>query len=328
MTREPFTSVVTPLYNGEPFLAQCIESVLNQDYPFAEYVIVNKCSTDGSLELAERYARQDRRIRVIANKVFVSAIENHNITLRQISNRSEYTKFVCADDYLLPESLGKMVRFARQNPTVGIVGSYQQSNEIIRWKGLPLEVNILSGREACRLGLLQGIHVFGTPTSSLYRSDLVRSTESFFPHNEAHADTSACYTHLRDCDFGFIHEVLSVERVHEGQITTHVQRLHAGALAYIDIVKKHGSLYLSENELAGRLEELLANYYRMLGGCVLKMKGQDFWEFQKSRLNNIGYALDRRRVLIEAIREFVTELTRPVTALRKLKMALEESRQS
>jgi len=66
----------------------------------------------------------------------------------------------------------------------------------------------------------------------------------------------------------------------------------------------------------------------MLGGCVLKMKGQDFWEFQKSRLNNIGYALDRRRVLIEAIREFVTELTRPVTALRKLKMALEESRQS
>jgi hypothetical protein len=45
-------------------------------------------------------------------------------------------------------------------------------------------------------------------------------------------------------------------------------------------------------------------------------------------LNNIGYALDRRRVLIEAIREFATELMRPMTALRKFKVALEESRQS
>jgi hypothetical protein len=178
------------------------------------------------------------------------------------------------------------------------------------------------------MALLQGIHVFGTPTSSLYRSDLVRSTEAFFPHNEAHADTSACYTCLRDCDFGFIHEVLSVERVHEGQITAHVRRLDAGALAYIDVVKRHGPLYLTESELARRLEELLAGYYRMLGRCVLKLKGQEFWEFQTSKLNNIGYALDRRRVLIEAIREFATELMRPMTALRKFKVALEESRQS
>jgi glycosyltransferase involved in cell wall biosynthesis len=328
MTREPFTSVVTPLYNGEPFLAQCIESILNQDYPFAEYVIVNNCSTDGSLELAERYARQDRRIRVVTNDVFVGAIENHNIALHQISSRSEYSKFVCADDYLLPECLSKMVRFAKENPTVGILGSYQQSNEFIRWQGLPLDVNILSGREVCRMALLQGIHVFGTPTSSLYRSDLVRSTEFFFPHNEAHADTSACYTHLRDCDFGFIHEVLSVERVHEGQMTTQVQRLQAGGVAYIDVVKRHGPLYLSEGELAQRLEELFAQYYRMLGSCLLKMKGQEFWEFQKSKLKNIGYALDWRRVLIEATREFATELMRPVTALRKFKVALEESRLS
>jgi glycosyltransferase involved in cell wall biosynthesis len=328
MTREPFTSIVTPVYNGEPFLAQCIESVLNQDYPFAEYVIVNNCSTDRSLEIAERYARQDRRIRVVTNEAFVGAIENHNITLRQISSQSEYTKFICADDYLLPNSVGKMVRFAKQNPTVGIVGSYQQSNERIRWKGLPVNISVLSGRDACRMGLLQGVHVFGTPTSSLYRSDLIRDVESFFPDTEAHADTSACYTHLRDCDFGFLHEVLSVERVHEGQITTRIQRLQAGTLAYIDVLKKYGPLYLSEGELATRLEELLADYYRVLGGCVLKMKGQEFWEYHKSRLDNMGYALDRRRVLIEAIREFATELMRPLTALRKFRLAHAESRQS
>jgi glycosyltransferase involved in cell wall biosynthesis len=328
MSQDPFISVVTPLYNGEPFLAECIESVLNQDYPFAEYIIVNNRSTDRGLEVAERYARQDSRIRILTNQVFLSAIQNHNFTLRQISSQSQYAKMVCADDYLLPRALGKMVRFAVQNPTVGIIGSYQQRNELIRWKGLPEDLSVLSGREACRLGLLQNIHVFGTPTSSLYRSDLIYRTESFFPHTEAHADTSACYEYLRDCDYGFIHEVLSVERVHEGQITMGVERLNAGGLAYIDILKKYGPFYLSQDELATRLKELLTDFYRVLGRCVLKMRGRDFWEFQKTSLNRIGYALNHRRVLIEAVREFATELGNPVTALRKFKVALDESKQS
>jgi glycosyltransferase involved in cell wall biosynthesis len=328
MTHDPYISVVTPVYNGEAFLAECIESVLSQDYPFAEYIIVNNCSTDRSLELAERYAKRDRRIRVVTNQEFVGALENHNIALRLISGRSEYTKLVCADDYLLPTCLSKMVQLAAQNPTVGIVGSYQQSGELIRWKGLPENVSVLSGREACRLGLLKGIHVFGAPTSSLYRSDLIHRTESFFPHSEAHADTSACYEYLRDCDYGFIHEVLSVERVHEGQLTRGVERLNGGTLASIEILSHYGPVYLSESELAGRRHEQLAGYYRLLGGCVLKMKGQDFWKFHKARLSDIGYALDGRRVLFEAVRELVTEVKSPVTALRKFQRALEESRQS
>jgi glycosyltransferase involved in cell wall biosynthesis len=326
MTRKPYISVATPLYNGEPFLAECIESVISQDCPFAEYIIVNNCSTDRSFELAERYAKRDRRIRVVTNQSFVGAIENHNIALRQISSQSEYTKLVCADDYLLPNCLSKMVQFAVQNPSVGIIGSYQKSNELIRWKGLPEKISVLSGREACRLALLEDIHVFGTPTSSLYRSDLIRKTESFFPHFEPHADTSACYEYLRNCDFGFIHEVLSVERVHEGQVTTGVQRLHADALAYIDILNRYGPLYLSDSELAMCLKKSLAKYYRQLGGCVLKLKGQDFWKFQKCGLSRLGYALDFRRVLVAAVRELAIELRSPATALRKFKIALQESR--
>jgi hypothetical protein len=125
-----------------------------------------------------------------------------------------------------------------------------------------------------------------------------------------------------------MHEVLSIERVHAGQRTSRVQSLQAGVVAYIDIVKKYGPLYLSESELAARLEELLADYYRVLGGCALKMKSGDFWEFHKSRLNNLGYALDKRRVFIEAIRELATELRSPVTALQKFRVAFAESRRS
>jgi glycosyltransferase involved in cell wall biosynthesis len=324
MIQEPFVSVLTPVYNGEPFLAECIESILAQDYANWEYIIVNNCSTDGTLVLAESYAERDPRIRVVTNKIFVDCLENHNHAFRQISARSKYCKVVSADDRLLPESLGKMVRFAVRNPSIGIVGSYQQGKEKIKWQGLSQDVSMLSGREACRLGLLQGVHVFGNPTSVLYRADLVRGTESFFPHSEPHADTSACYESLLGCDFGFIHEVLSVERVHEGQVSAGVRRLGADYFAYLEILTRYGPRYLTEGELRARREELLGQYYRMLGAGLLKMKGRELWAFHEPRLSSIGHALDRKRALIEAMREFASELQSPMTAMRKFKSVLAE----
>ena len=50
--QEPLVSVVTPVYNGEASLAKCIDSVLAQTYRNFEYLIVNNCSTDRSLEIA------------------------------------------------------------------------------------------------------------------------------------------------------------------------------------------------------------------------------------------------------------------------------------
>ena len=68
-------SVVTPFYNTAPYLAQCIESVLAQTYPHFEYILMDNCSTDGSAEIAETYARRDSRIRLIrCNERFVSWI--------------------------------------------------------------------------------------------------------------------------------------------------------------------------------------------------------------------------------------------------------------
>src|SRR5215468_3228733 len=98
----PLVSIVTPVYNGGQYLAKCIESVLAQTYEAFEYIIVNNCSTDCSLEVAKEYERKDKRVRVQTNSKFVGLIENHNIAFRSISEDSTYCKVVCADDWIYP----------------------------------------------------------------------------------------------------------------------------------------------------------------------------------------------------------------------------------
>ena len=105
---------------------------------------------------------------------------------------------------IAPECLARMVAIAEAHPTVGIVGSYQWRGDQIQWTGIPRGKQFLTGREAVRLTLLDNVSVFGNPTSNLFRAELVRQDEPFFPHTRPHADTSASYKHLQHWDFGFV----------------------------------------------------------------------------------------------------------------------------
>src|ERR1700690_526046 len=96
---QPFVSVLTPVYNGEAYLAECIESVLAQSYGNFEYIIVNNCSKDRTLQIANQYAERDKRIRVHDNTEFVDVIANHNIAFGLIDGAAKYCKVVSGDDF-------------------------------------------------------------------------------------------------------------------------------------------------------------------------------------------------------------------------------------
>lgn len=145
---QPLVAVLTPVYNGEKYLAECIESVLTQTYSRWEYIIVNNCSTDGTLEIAQRYASQDNRIRVHNNDEFLTVIQNHNHAFRLMSAESRYCKVLQADDWLFRDCLEKMVEVAEQNPTVGLVGSYRLDDKRVNCDGLPYPSTVVPGRES------------------------------------------------------------------------------------------------------------------------------------------------------------------------------------
>jgi glycosyltransferase involved in cell wall biosynthesis len=320
----PLVTVLTPVYNGEKYLAECIESVCSQDYKNWEYIIINNCSTDSTLDIATRYADIDSRIRVVNNQRFVSMIENHNIAFSLVPPESKYCKVVSADDRIAPECLTEMVRIAEAHPTVGIVGSYQLSDSEVRWKGLPHDREVISGREVCRLSLVDKLDVFGMPTSTLFRSDLIRKNQPFFPHLLPHADTSACYKYLQDCDFGFSHEVLCIERVHDGQVTSKVTKLSAKNVAFLETVVEYGPIYLTESEFKRLKSKYSEEYYRWLGGCVLKLQGKEFWKYHASRMRKLGHPIVWRRVIKCAMDEILREIQNPRVAFHKVLSVLKE----
>ncbi len=85
---QPLVSVVTPVYNGEAFLDQCIESVLRQTYDNWEYVLLDNASTDRTPEIIAAYAEREPRIRVLRNPEVLPQIPNWNRSMRAISGDS------------------------------------------------------------------------------------------------------------------------------------------------------------------------------------------------------------------------------------------------
>lgn len=302
--QEPLVSVVTPVYNGERYLRECIESVLAQTYTNWDYTIVDNCSTDRTLDIAREYAARDPRIRIHCNETFVRVIPNYNIALRQISPNSKYCKVIAADDWLYPECLEKMIGLADEHPNVAIIGAYglySRPDMGVAWQGLPYSSRVIPGRDPCRAWLLGGPYVFGNPSSLLYRSDIVRSRYAFYNESNLHADAEACLEFLEHNDFGFVHQVLSFRRVQEESLTAFSKRINTYFSGMLHGLVKYGRKYLTEDESKRRTRECLRDYYRYLGSEFYKCRGHEFWSYHRCKLGALGYPLSPARVVAFAV---------------------------
>jgi glycosyltransferase involved in cell wall biosynthesis len=294
-----FVSVVTPFYNTEEYLAECIDSVLIQTYENFEYILVNNCSTDGSMDIVQKYAQLDSRIRIINNDRFLpSQAQNYNHALRQISPESRYCKIVQADDWIFPECIMEMVRLAEEHPTVGIVGSYWLLGEDPAGGGLPYPSMFMSGIDICRWQLLNhpDKYVFGTPTSLLIRSDLIQNRDPFYNENGIYEDLEICYELLRNSDFGFVHQILTFTRDDNESISSKIRHWSPWLLHAILALLKYGPQYLTTDEYNQRLEILTDRYYKILADWLMYKQDRSFWNYHKRGLEDVGYYINRTKI--------------------------------
>src|SRR5262245_7438630 len=286
-------TVITPVYNGEAYLDECIQSVLKQTYPHWDYVIVNNRSTDRTLDIASGWAARDPRIRVTTNESFVDVIQNHNIAVRHSAPGSRWCKILQADDWLFPDCLAEMVALGEAHPGVGVVGSYVLWGDVLRGDGLPYPSPVVPGREICRLNLLGRVYTFLSPTVLMIRSDVLRSRENYYVEGHLHADVEACYESLRSTDFGFVHKVLSFVRRHEHSLTSsQAKRFNLLDLSNTEMLIHYGPEFLTREELEPRLRKQLRRYYDSLAYALYRSpERRKIWEQHAQRMAAAGRPL-------------------------------------
>jgi hypothetical protein len=112
---------------------------------------------------------------------------------------------------------------------------------------------------------------------------------------------------LKDTDFGFVHQVLSYERLHPEQMSNTSKSLEAYFTSKIGDLRVYGPLFLEPAEQEKRTKVLMDEYYKCLASYAVHFRGGDFWSFQRRRLKEVGFPFSSAR-LAKAISVMVLDL--------------------
>ena len=225
MGRDSKVTVLMPVYNGEKYLREAIESILNQTFANFEFLIINDGSTDNSADIIKSY--DDKRIRYINNgeNLQLIAALNKGLDLAQC----EYIARMDCDDISLPQRLEKQVNFLDENKRVGICGSWierfgETEPDIFKY---PEDYELIK----CNLFFFS---TFAHP-SIMLRKDFLRMYNLYYDSNYRHAED---FELLQRCSFLFeirnIPEVLLKYRIHSSSIIKSNLAEHRETLMKID----------------------------------------------------------------------------------------------
>lgn len=115
----PKISVIMSVYNGEKYLREAIESIINQTFTDFEFIIVNDGSTDNSLEIIKSY--DDERIKIMNNEKNIGLTKSLNKALKQA--RGEYIARQDADDISLSNRFEEQIKYLKNHLEVALIGT-------------------------------------------------------------------------------------------------------------------------------------------------------------------------------------------------------------
>lgn len=162
-------SVIVPIYNAEPFLAKCIESLLHQQHRALQIILVDDGSTDKSLSIAELYAERDSRIEVYSHPTNLGQSAARNTGLQYA--KCEFVSFVDADDYVDEDFYAYMLHH------IGDLDCVQ-----IGYRRVTMQGKVLLEK------LPKHFHQFTSPCMRLYRRDVFVRDGLYFPAGMIYED--------------------------------------------------------------------------------------------------------------------------------------------
>ena len=174
-------SLGLPVYNGERFVRQAIQSVLDQTFTDFELIISDNASTDSTPDICEEFARKDPRIRYLRQEINIGAKANFNRVFEY--SRGKYFKWVAADDVCGPRYLELTVAELDRDPSVVLAHTL---SETINGAGEIVTANEMKGRVIFDQGL----------PVRVYPADPPRHLDGLLPYHrfrEVLLDTRWCF---------------------------------------------------------------------------------------------------------------------------------------
>jgi len=199
------------VYNGERYLSEAVESILNQAFTDFEFIIINDGSTDSTADILRAY--DDPRLRIIEQaNVGLTRSLNRGIALA----RGEYIARMDDDDISLPERLTRQVAFLDIHPNIGVVGT--SCRIVDELNNREWEQRVPLSDEELHRHLIRGnpfVH-----TSVVMRKSVLRAVGGYneaYPYSQDYELWVRLATHTRLAN---LPEVLVVRRYHWGTVST------------------------------------------------------------------------------------------------------------
>lgn len=229
----PKVSILLPVYNGEKFLDAAVASVLAQTHADFELLVVDDCSTDGSVDVIERLRKQDSRIKFIRNEQNLGLFANYNRCLQQALG--EFIKPFAQDDILSPSALEKMIDVLTNEKSVALTSCARNiidaAGDVIRKKKPFAGSRQLKGQDVILYNMLAITNWIGEPSTVMFRK---RYAGTGFDTRLFHyGDLEMWFKVLMNGDYYYIDEPLASFRTHAGSATN---KNLSGLLFALDIV--------------------------------------------------------------------------------------------
>ena len=206
----PAISVIMPVYNGEAFLSEAIDSILNQTFADFEFIIIDNASTDRTPEVLASYASRDARIRVHHEEKRGVA---HAVNLAVSLATGRYIARMDSDDISLPARFQQQFDFLESHPDVGVLGG---AATMITAGGKPLSIF----RTPCSDSEIRAATGgwFTINATVMMRKEIVLAVSSRQQLRGA-IDYDFLLRALEQCQFANLSEVVLLRRIHANEVS-------------------------------------------------------------------------------------------------------------
>ena len=216
-------SIIVPVYNSEKYLKRCIDSLINQTMSDIEIIIIDDCSSDGSKDIINSYAKKDKRIKVIRNKKNMGIGYNRNLGIKFATG--EYISFIDSDDWANETMCDKMYEKAKKEGLDLVLCNY---NRFLEKEDKLIEIGsdfIIEDFKGTSLKMRPSLinEVNMGPCNKLYKKALIKDIK--FPLDLKYEDAIFVVKSLINANkIGIINEPLNYYTIHEKSETTSIDK--------------------------------------------------------------------------------------------------------